>query len=120
ARRVKAGLLQLPRAADVRPQAWNVVLGDGLHNCLDGMVIAVAFAGCGSSMGWTILGAVMSHEIPQEIADFFVLLDSGLSFGQALCFNLFSGLCAVAGGIIVLSTPSLTAEGIGYMLLFGS
>uniref|UniRef100_A0A7S4DBN1 Uncharacterized protein n=2 Tax=Heterosigma akashiwo TaxID=2829 RepID=A0A7S4DBN1_HETAK len=106
--------------AEVRPQAWNVVVGDALHNCLDGMVIAVAFAGCGNSMGWTILGAVMAHEIPQEIADFFVLLDSGLSFVQALLLNLFSGFCAVLGGIIVLTAPGLDAEGIGYMLLFGS
>jgi len=117
-------LAALPRVGPVRgvrPQAWNLVLGDCICNGLDGMVIAVAFAGCDSSMGWIVFGAVMSHEIPQEIGDFFVLIDSGLSFGQALLANLFSGVCAIFGGIIVLLlNSSLTADVVGYMLLFGS
>ena len=73
--------------------------GDGLHNFIDGLVIAGSFIG-GIPLGIATTLAVASHEIPQEISDFGVLIYGGFSKSRALLFNLLSALTAVAGGVI--------------------
>lgn len=75
-----------------------ILLGDGVHNFIDGLAIAAAFwANPGVGLVTTL--AIAAHEIPQEIADFGVLLYAGMSKTRALAFNFFSGLTAVLGGI---------------------
>lgn len=76
-----------------------VLIGDGLHNFIDGILIAAAFL-VDIDLGIVTALAVAAHEIPQEIGDFVVLLHSGYSRGQALMFNLLSGLGTVAGALI--------------------
>ncbi|MDH5717248.1 MAG: ZIP family metal transporter [Spirochaetia bacterium] len=76
-----------------------IMIGDSLHNFIDGIVIAMAFItsvplGIASSL------AVISHEIPQEIGDFAILLESGYSKSKALLFNALSSLGTLAGGIL--------------------
>lgn len=76
-----------------------VMIGDTVHNFVDGILIAAAFL-TDIHLGVVTAIAVAAHEIPQELGDFAVLLHSGFSRGQALLFNGLSGLATVAGGLI--------------------
>jgi zinc and cadmium transporter len=77
------------------------LLGDGIHNLLDGMLIAGAYlVSIPTGIATTI--AIIIHETPQEIADFGVLLYSGLSKKKALLFNFLSATLAIIGVIIGL------------------
>jgi zinc and cadmium transporter len=75
-----------------------VLVGDGVHNFCDGVIIAAAFL-TDPTLGVITTLAVAMHEIPQEAGDFIVLLNAGFSRGRALLFNLVSGGAAVLGGI---------------------
>jgi zinc and cadmium transporter len=76
----------------------SVLVGDGVHNFCDGVVIAAAFL-TDPVLGWVTALAVAAHEIPQEAGDYIVLLNAGLSRARALLYNALSGLAAVAGGV---------------------
>jgi len=75
------------------------LVGDGLHNFLDGMVIAVSFV-VSVKLGITTTLAVVFHEIPQELGDFGVLVYGGLTKRRALFYNFISGLAAMIGAIV--------------------
>lgn len=77
---------------------WIVVIGDGLHNFTDGVLIAASFA-ANPQLGWLTTLAIVAHEIPQEIGDFLVLRNAGLSQRNALWLNFLSSFTAVIGGI---------------------
>jgi zinc and cadmium transporter len=76
-----------------------VLIGDALHNVLDGVLIAAAFL-TDIHLGIVTALAIMAHEIPQEVGNFAVLLHSGVSRGRALALNLLTSLTAVIGGVI--------------------
>jgi zinc and cadmium transporter len=75
------------------------LVADGLHNFLDGVLIAASFA-TGGGLGLIATLAIAMHEIPQEIGDFGVLLHSGFTRKKALLYNLLVSLTAVAGGVL--------------------
>lgn len=75
-----------------------IVVGDSMHNFVDGVLIAAAFA-TDTTLGWTATVAVVAHEIPQEIGDFLMLREAGLSRARALYLNGASSLASVAGGL---------------------
>ncbi len=75
------------------------LIGDAVHNFIDGLVIAAAFV-VDLRLGLITAVAICLHEIPQEIGDFGVLVYSGFSKKKALLFNLLSALMAVVGGIV--------------------
>jgi len=78
------------------------LIGDGLHNLLDGIIIAAAFF-INPATGIATTIAVALHEIPQEIGDFGVLIYAGLSKLKAILYNLLSALMAIVGaGIAIL------------------
>ena len=77
------------------------LIGDGIHNFLDGLIIAASYT-VGLHLGIVATITVIFHEIPQEIADFGVLLYSGLSKKKAVLLNLASGSTAIVGAIIGL------------------
>jgi len=77
------------------------VIGDGLHNFLDGAIIAGSFM-VSVPLGIATTTAVILHEIPQEIGDFGILLHAGYSKMKALLFNYLSALAAVVGAIVAL------------------
>ena len=83
--------------------AYNLALvnliGDGIHNFIDGLVIAGSYA-VNIALGITTTISIIFHEIPQEIADFGILLYSGLSKKKALIFNFLSGVTAILGAIV--------------------
>ena len=76
-----------------------VLIGDGLHNFVDGVLIAAAFL-ADEHLGMITAVAVAAHEIPQEIGDFAVLLHSGFSRAKALLFNILASLTTVVGGVL--------------------
>jgi zinc and cadmium transporter len=78
--------------------AMNLI-GDGVHNLIDGLIIAASYF-VSIPVGIATTLAVIIHEIPQEIGDFGVLLYSGFSKKKAIFFNFLSALIAMIGAII--------------------
>ncbi|MGE5559141.1 MAG: ZIP family metal transporter [Bacillota bacterium] len=78
------------------------LVGDGVHNMIDGMIIAASFM-AGTGVGITTTLAVVLHEIPQEIGDFGVLVHGGLKPKRALILNFLSALLAMIGGVLALA-----------------
>ena len=78
-----------------------VVIGDAFHNFLDGVVIGTAVR-TSIPLGVSTALAVATHEIPQELGDFAILLNAGYTRRQALLLNLVSGAAAVLGAIVAI------------------
>ncbi|NOQ94206.1 MAG: ZIP family metal transporter [Methylophaga sp.] len=76
-----------------------IVIGDGIHNFVDGILIAAAFL-TDTHLGIVTALAIAAHEIPQELGDFVILLHSGYSRKKALLFNVLSSLGTVVGAVI--------------------
>lgn len=100
---------------DEKPVALLTLLGDGIHNFVDGVVIASGYL-VSIPLGVSTTIAVVAHEIPHEMSDFMVLLHAGLPKSKALLYNFFSALTAVAGASMVLFF-SLRVESLGRYLL---
>jgi zinc and cadmium transporter len=77
---------------------WSVLVGDSIHNFTDGLIIAAAFL-ADTHLGVVTAIAIIAHEIPQEVGDYIVLLNAGLSRLRALAYNALSGLASVLGGV---------------------
>ncbi len=75
-----------------------IVIGDSVHNFVDGIIISAAFAS-DVRLGTITALAIIAHGIPQESGDFLVLLHGGLSRRRALAMNLVSSAAMVAGGL---------------------
>ncbi len=82
------------------PVGTMMLIGDGVHNITDGVLIAATYL-VDIELGIATTTAVILHEIPQEIGDFAVLIHSGYSRTQALLWNFFSALTAFLGAIAV-------------------
>jgi len=82
-----------------RASATLILLGDGFHNVLDGVLIAAAFM-TDLHLGVVTALAVFTHEIPQEVGDLAILLDSGMSRLKAMMLNLATSLTSILGGLI--------------------
>ena len=95
--------------------AYMNLVGDGVHNFIDGLIIAGSYL-VNLQVGIATTLAVVLHEIPQEIGDFGVLLHGGFSKGRALLLNFTTALTAVLGTIIALLVGS-KVEGISSVLL---
>jgi zinc and cadmium transporter len=75
-----------------------IIIGDAIHNAIDGVVIAASFL-TSVELGIFVTFSVLLHEIPQELGDFGILLKSGYSRKKALLYNILSGSSAVVAGI---------------------
>ena len=75
-----------------------IMIGDTFHNFVDGILIASAFM-VDVRIGIVTAVAIVAHEIPQEVGDFFILLHSGYSKKQAYLFNLVSSFATMIGGL---------------------
>lgn len=98
---------------------WMILVGDGLHNFTDGILIAAAFL-ADPHLGLITGLAIIVHEIPQEIGDFIVLLNAGFSRTRAYVYNLICSLMAVIGGLLGYFTLERGMEWIPYVLVFAS
>ncbi|MFH1803190.1 MAG: ZIP family metal transporter [archaeon] len=89
----------------VHPFAYMNLVGDALHNFLDGIIIAASYLiSIPAGIATTI--AVLFHEIPQEIGDFGVLLHGGFTKSKALLLNFLSALFAILGAVLTLLLTS--------------
>ena len=75
-----------------------VIIGDSIHNALDGILIAAAFL-TSFPLGLVTTFAVAAHEIPHRVGDFAILVHSGMSRGRAFRINMATGLTSVLGGV---------------------
>ena len=98
---------------------WMILVGDGLHNFTDGILIAAAFL-ADPNLGLITALAIVAHEIPQEIGDFIVLLNAGFSRTRAYVYNLICSLMAVIGGIVGYLMLERANNLIPYVLVFAS
>lgn len=76
-----------------------ILIGDGFHNILDGVLIAAAFM-TDVHLGVVTAIAVTAHEIPQEVGDLAILLNGGMSRARALTLNLLTSVTSVLGGVL--------------------
>ena len=82
----------------VKPLGYLVLVSDTVHNFIDGLIIAAGFM-ISVEVGIATTLAVILHEIPQEIADFSLLLHSGIKKGKALFLNFVTALSAILGAL---------------------
>lgn len=75
-----------------------IIVGDTVHNFVDGVLIAAAFLQS-TELGIVAALAIIAHEIPQEVGDFLILLHSGYTRARALAVNLGSSLATIVGGV---------------------
>lgn len=100
----------------VHGQAAPLILfGDALHNFVDGVVIAAAFL-VSVPLGITTAVAVIAHEVPQEVGDFAILLDSGYSRSRALWLNTLSSTATLPGALVGYFWLAQMSQAIPYIL----
>jgi len=92
-----------------------ILLGDGIHNFVDGILIAAAFL-TDVKLGIVTSLAVAAHEIPQEVGDFAILLASGYSQKKAIFYNILASLTTVIGGILAYFSLEGLHDSLPYFL----
>jgi len=104
---------------DVHTFAYTNLIGDGVHNFIDGMIIVPSFT-VDYRLGIITTLAVIMHELPQEISDFGVLIYAGFSKGKALFFNFITALLAVAGAVFGYFLSHQTDSFVNWLLPFAA
>ena len=103
----------------VHPFSIMNLFGDAVHNFLDGLIIGAAYL-ASIPVGIAATIAIILHEIPQEIADFGILLHGGFTKAKALFFNFLTALTAVLGAIIALIIGSHVEQLTTFILPFAA
>ena len=93
----------------IHPFAYMNIIGDALHNFIDGIIIAASYV-ISIPAGLATTLAVALHEIPQEIGDFGVLIYGGFSRSKALILNFISALTAVLGAVLALWATTVVEQ----------
>lgn len=84
---------------DVHTFQYMNLFGDGVHNFIDGIIIAISFL-VSIPFGIITTIAIIAHEVPQEIGDYAVLVYGGFSRARALCYNFLVALTSIAGALL--------------------
>ena len=92
-----------------------IIIGDAVHNLVDGVLIAAAFM-TDVDLGIVTALAVAAHEIPQEIGDFAILLNSGYKRGRALFFNVLASMATLVGAVIAYYSLQSMQHALPYIL----
>ena len=100
---------------EIHPAGKLVLISDGVHNLIDGIIIGASFL-VSIPIGVATTLAVVLHEIPQEIGDFAVLIHSGYSKTRALWLNFISALVAVVGVLFALIMNAVAQNSITWLL----
>ena len=89
--------------------AWNCLIGDSLHNFVDGILIGTTFGALGPRDGALVTFVIVLHELPQEVADLCILLHAGWPMKRALIRNALSTTTILIGGVVggVLGSQSI-------------
>jgi len=92
----------MPSEHHPHPFSYVILVGDAMHNFIDGLIIASSFS-VSIPLGIATSLAIILHEIPHEIGNFGSLVYGGFSRGRALLFNFLTALAAILGALIVLT-----------------
>ena len=84
---------------DVHPYTYLILFGDGIHNFVDGLIIAASFF-VNPAFGFITTMMIIAHEVPQELGDFGVLVHGGMKKRQALLYNFASQMSSIIGGAV--------------------
>ena len=106
-----------------KTHTWLVIIGDTLHNAIDGIALGAAFL-VNPAAGITTALAVAAHEVPQEIGDFGILLAKGMKPRKVILVNLLSALATVVtalatfmlGGLVGIDPAPLLAVAAGFFI----
>ncbi len=99
--------------------AYLSLIGDGIHNFVDGVIIGAAYL-VSIPIGVTTTLAVIAHEIPHEMSDFTILIHGGFPTAKALWYNLLSALTAVVGALFVLIVTTVFGDLVALLVPFAA
>ena len=99
--------------------AQLILIGDAFHNFIDGIIITTAFLSS-PAFGVVVTLSVFAHEIPQELADFGILIKNGYSKKKALFYNMLSGSTAIFGGLLAYFALESAQKLIPWVLAFSA
>jgi zinc and cadmium transporter len=99
----------------IHPVGKLILVSDGVHNFLDGVIIAASFT-VSPPVGFATTLAVGLHEIPQEVGDFAVLLHAGYTKQRALWLNFLSALSAILGAMVFFAIGEFAAPLTAYFI----
>lgn len=99
------------------PAGALIMVGDSVHNFLDGVLIAAAYL-ADFHLGVVTSLAIVAHEIPQELGDFAILLHSGYSRRRAFLFNLMTSLTMIAGATLAWFSLAAVSSLVPYLIAF--
>ncbi len=99
----------------IHPVGYMNLFADGVHNLIDGMIIGASYL-VSVPVGIATTTAVVFHEIPHELGNFFILIHAGFSKSRALFFNFLSATLAILGAIISLVVGASVQNFAGLML----
>jgi len=91
------------------------LLGDAIHNFTDGLIIAVSFV-VSPALGVSTSIAIASHEIPQELGDFAVLVYGGFKVKKALWLNFLAAITVVLGGVVGFYLVNYIENSLGFLM----
>ena len=100
---------------DIRPIAKMNLMGDTVHNFVDGILIGGSFL-VDPVLGFTTTLAIIAHEIPQEIGDVGALVYGGYSPAKAVLYNFYCSLTVVAGVVFALFFSQLAESSLIFLL----
>ncbi len=106
---------RLADGGTTRPLAQMNLIGDAVHNFIDGTIIASSFL-VAPTAGWATTLAIIAHEIPQEIGDIGTLVYGGYQPRRAAWLNFLCALSAVAGAAVTLMVSAFVSFGVVYLL----
>lgn len=98
---------EVEKSADIKVSGYLNLAADFTHNFTDGLAIGASFL-VGPAVGAVTTLTILLHEVPHEIGDFAILVQSGCTKRKAMCLQLLTALGALAG-----TACSLLAEGVG-------
>ncbi len=111
------------KEVDERPLAKGFaylnILGDGIHNFIDGMIIAASFT-VGFPVGLAATIAVIFHELPQEMGDYGILIYAGFERMRALILNFLAALSVVLGGVLAIFYLEIVEALSGLLVAFSA
>lgn len=104
---------------DVHPYTYLILFGDGIHNFIDGLLIAASFF-VNPAFGIVTTMIIISHEVPQELGDFGVLVHGGMKKRKALLYNLLSQMSCMLGGIVGYFASGIGGFQVSFLLPFAA
>ena len=102
---------------DIHAFTYLNLMGDGLHNFVDGLIIAASFM-TSLKLGMVTTAAVILHEVPQELGDFGILVYGGFSKTKALFYNFLCALAAIAGAVMGYVLSGVTGNATVFLVPF--